>query len=76
MYDSIIEILSSIDNRKAINLIKKLATIKPIYSFQTLYNLLVEFAEDKNHIEECLNSLEKYIDYKIDVFMLINVIYF
>jgi hypothetical protein len=76
IYDSFVDVLSSINNKNAINIIKKLATIKPIYSFQTIYNLIKEFTEEKNENKENLTKLRKYTKYEIDIFMLINVIYF
>ncbi len=75
VYNSFINLLNIIDDKNAIDIIKKLSTIKPVYSFQTIYNLLKEFCEDKKNVQVELDELNKYIDFDLDIFMLNNVVF-
>ncbi len=75
IYDSIINIMNNIDNKNSIEIIRKLSTIKPIYKFQTLYDLLYEFAGDKESLQNDFIELKKYIGFDIDIFMLNNVLF-
>ncbi len=75
IYDSITNILSTIEKDNSIEVIRLLSTIKPIYKMQTLFDLLFEFAGDKEEVQDEFKELKKYIGFEIDMFMLNNVIF-
>lgn len=73
-YNSFVNTLSTIKNKSSIEIIEKLPTVKPIYSFQTIFNLLREFSENADDIQDDFIELKKYIGFEVDIFMLMNVI--
>lgn len=73
-YNSFVNILGTIKNKSSIEVIEKLPTIKPIYSFQTIFDLLREFSENAYDVQGDFIELKKYIGFDVDIFMLINVI--
>ena len=72
IYNSFMNILSSVKDKDAREIIRKLPVIKPIYRFQTVFDLLCEFGGSDGTAED-YNELRKYTGFEIDVFMLANV---
>ena len=75
-YESFIIVLKSIKNRQALKIVKKLATVKPIYKFETIFNLLKEYCDMSDEVQVTLSKLKRYTEYDIDFFMLVNVLFF
>ena len=74
-YKSILFVLSNIKNKNIIELMRKMSQIKPIYNVQTIVYLLKEFSENNEEINERLEKLKYFNDYKIDLFKFINLIF-
>jgi hypothetical protein len=73
LYDSIVNIINTIDNKGCIEILQKLPQYKPIYSVQTLFDILREFSSNAYDVQGDFIELRKYIGMEIDVFMIVNM---
>ena len=73
LYDSIANIIGTIDNSVGLEIIKKLPQYKPMYNVQTLFDILREFSGNAYDVQGDFIELRKYIGMEIDVFMIVNM---
>ena len=73
LYDSIVNVINTIDNQACLEILKKLPQYKPMYSVQTLFDILREFSSNAYDVQGDFIEIRKYIGMEIDVFMIVNV---
>ena len=75
IFDSISNILDTFENENSVNIMKKLATVKPIYSIQTIFDLLRELSDNAYDVQGDFIELKKYVGFEIDWFKIVNFIF-
>lgn len=75
IFDSISNILDTLGNEDSVDIMKKLATVKPIYSIQTIIDLLRELSDNAYDVQGDFVELKKYVEFEIDWFKITNFIF-
>ena len=70
-YKYLNEIICDVDDDENLKLIKDMGTIKPMYLFGVLLYLLKDIG-NTDRLEENFNYLSKFVDYRIDMFSILN----
>ena len=73
LFDSIINIVNTINNKSSLDLIKDLPRVKPKYSVKTLLDLLIELTDNSENLQSDFIEIKKYVGMEIDVFIIINM---
>lgn len=70
-YKNLNEVIKKASEKEKFQTIRKFPRVKPEYYFGTLYYFLLEF-NTSNELEEEFKYLSQFINYQIDVFMIVN----
>ena len=73
LYDSIVNIINTINNKESIEIIKALPRVKPKYNVQTFFDLVRELSELAYDVQGDFIELKKFIGMEIDVFIIVNM---